>query len=196
MKNGRKLPALAVLVMLWVGTSGTVGAVEDICRTCHGNSVADIHHVWATTCVACHSAGVVIRDCTTSGCHDLSNLRNVCLSAEEESAAVEIDDAYTMNAHELDQTEFEVSDSVMYRVDYTILGDPEKKYSVILTIKSMGDTLKEVARHKPGSYSTAMANLAHDGDVGPHRVRYMVKLKNNRTLLDADTDSSRITVDP
>jgi hypothetical protein len=196
MRNGRKLPALAGLVMLLVGTSGTVWAVEDICRTCHGNSVANIHHVGAMTCIACHSPGVVIRDCTASGCHDSFNLSNVCLSVEEESIAVAIDDAYTMNAHQVDQTEFEVSDSVMYHIDYTIFGDPGTRYKVIISIKSMGDKLTEVVRRRPGSYSTKMTNLADGGDVKRHTVTYTVKLRKGRTLLDVDTDTSQITVNP
>lgn len=196
MKNGRRLPALAGLVMLLVGTSGTVWAVEDICRTCHGNSVADIHHVGAMRCIACHSPGVVIRDCTTSGCHDPSNLSNVCLSVEDESIAIEIDDAYTMNARQVDQTEFDVSDSVMYHVDYTIFGDPGIRYKVILIIKSMGDTLREVVRSEPGSYSIKMTNLADGDDLGTHTVKYRIKLKKGRTLLDVDTDTSQIAVNP
>jgi len=196
MKNSRKVPTLVGLVLLLVGTPGSVRAVEDICRTCHGNSVADIHHVWAMTCMACHSPGVVIRDCTTGGCHDLSNLSDVCLSAEEDFIAVEIDDAYTMNAEKAYQTAFDVQDVVMYHIDYTIFGDPGKRYKVILSIKSMGDTLREVVRSEPGSYSIEKTNPADGDDGGTHTVKYQMKLKKGRRLLDVDIDTSQITVNP
>ena len=54
---------------------------EADCRSCHGNSVADRHHVTQTVtvesnCLRCHqrsSTGVVVeRNCTTSGCHSAS----------------------------------------------------------------------------------------------------------------------------
>ena len=107
---------------------------------------------------------------------------------------VAIDDAFTMNYMQEPETEFYVWDPVMYQVDYTITGNPTTTYKTVIIIKSMGDKLKEVESHKPGSYTTIMTNLASDDDVGTHTVQYTVKLKKGG-LLDLDTDTSQITVD-
>ena len=109
---------------------------------------------------------------------------------------VVIDDAFTMNQYQDPETEFYVWDPVMYQVDFTITGTAGQTYKAVIIIKSMGDTLREVQNHLPGSYSVNMLNLAGSGDVGTHTVKYTVKLKKGRTLLDVDTDTSQITVNP
>ncbi len=70
-----------------IGMYDTVygGLDESYCRSCHGNSVADLHHhteivLGDGLCAPCHEIipdppGVtVIKDCTTSGCHSLNDL--------------------------------------------------------------------------------------------------------------------------
>jgi hypothetical protein len=59
---------------------------ESDCRGCHGNSLADRHHATSTVvrdrnCTACHEVDVnapggvlVVRDCTTNGCHSQYDL--------------------------------------------------------------------------------------------------------------------------
>ena len=46
---------------------------ESDCRSCHGSSVADRHHVLGLECLQCHDVHgadvMVVRDCMTSGCH-------------------------------------------------------------------------------------------------------------------------------
>jgi hypothetical protein len=109
---------------------------------------------------------------------------------------VVIDDAFTMHYMMEPQAEFYVWDPVMYQVDYTITGDPGTNYKAIIVVQSMGDKLREVERHKPGSYSTLFTNLARSDDEGTHSVNYTVKLKKAKTLVDVDTDTSQITVYP
>jgi hypothetical protein len=109
---------------------------------------------------------------------------------------VMIDDAFTMNYMMEPETEFDVWDPVMYQVDYTITGDLNTTYKAVIIIKSMGDKLREVEKHKPGSYTTIFTNLARSDDVGTHTVNYIVKLKIGATLIDKDTDTSQITVYP
>jgi hypothetical protein len=89
-----------------------------------------------------------------------------------------------------------VWDPVMYQVDYTIIGNASTAYKAVIIVKSMGDKLRLVEKHKPGSYSTMFTNLARSDDVGTHTVSYTVKLKNGATLVDTDTDTSQITVYP
>ena len=109
---------------------------------------------------------------------------------------VVIDDAFTMNYMMDPEEEFYVWDPVMYQVDYTVNGDAGTTYKAVIIIKSMGDKLREVENHKPGSYTTIFTNLARSDDVGTHTVNYIVKLKIGATLLDKDTDTSQITVYP
>jgi hypothetical protein len=109
--------------------------------------------------------------------------------------AVIIDDAYTMNYKRESETEFYVGNPVIYKVYYTITGNPDKRYKAIIIINSMGDKLREVKKHKPGSYTTKILNLADSDDVGTHTVTYNIKLRK-RGLLDIDTDTSQITVNP
>ena len=105
---------------------------------------------------------------------------------------VVIDDAYTMNYYMEPADVFEVWDPVMYNVDYTVTGS--RKYNVVIIIKSMGDTLKEVRKGvRAGSYTYVNTNLARDDDVGTHTVTYKVKLKKGG-LLDQDSTTSEITV--
>jgi hypothetical protein len=109
---------------------------------------------------------------------------------------VVIDNAFTMNYMQDPQTEFFVWDPVMYQVDYTITGNASTTYKAVIIVKSMGDKLREVEKHKPGSYSTIFTNLARSDDEGTHTVNYIVRLKIGATLLDKDTDASEITVYP
>jgi hypothetical protein len=78
--NSKKFLVLAGLLVLLLGSAGTAWAVEDVCRACHGVSVADMHHVEATECTSCHPGGAVTRDCTASGCHNLGDLPPYCLA--------------------------------------------------------------------------------------------------------------------
>ena len=107
---------------------------------------------------------------------------------------VVIGDAFTMNYMMEPETEFYVWDPVMYQVDYTITGDPGTTYKATIIVNSMGDKLREVEQHKPGSYSTVFTNLARSDDVGDHTVNYTVKLKKGKALVDVATDTSQITV--
>lgn len=105
---------------------------------------------------------------------------------------VEITDAYTMNYKTEPVDVFEVWDPVMYNVDYTVTGS--RKYNVVIIIKSMGDTLKEVRKGVlAGSYTYVNVNLARDDDVGTHTVTYKVKLKKGG-LPVRDSTTSEITV--
>ena len=105
---------------------------------------------------------------------------------------VEITDAYTMNYNMEPADVFEVWDPVMYNVDYTVTGS--RKYNVVIIIKSMGDTLREVRKRvRAGSYTHLNTNLARDDEVGTHTVTYKVKLKKGG-LLDQDSTTSEITV--
>jgi hypothetical protein len=106
---------------------------------------------------------------------------------------VVIDDAYTMNYRQEPQAEFSVWRPVLYNVDYTVTGNPNKTYRVVIVVRSMGDRLKAVQKQKPGSYTTILANLAGRGDVGTYTVNYTVKLKR-RGLLDVDTNTSQLSV--
>jgi hypothetical protein len=107
---------------------------------------------------------------------------------------VVIDSAYTMNYYMVPETQFCVWDPVMYNVDYTIVGVAGQTYTAVITVKSMGDTLKTTEKHKPGSYTTIFSNLAGAADVGNKTVNYQIKLKKGATLVDTETDTSGITV--
>ena len=58
---------------------------EGICRSCHGNSLADRHHLSEPAlnheCIICHELGgpqgvAVVHDCKTAGCHSSADLAN------------------------------------------------------------------------------------------------------------------------
>jgi hypothetical protein len=189
MLNSKNFLVLAGLLVLLLGTVGTAWGVEDICRYCHGTSVADTHHEGATGCTSCHPGGQLIRDCTTSGCHDLDNLPDTCL-------AIKINDAYTMNDMDEPATEFQVGDTVKYRIDYSISGDPFKKYKVVVIVNSLGDRIKLTEKHYPGdNYITVTSNWVDENDEpGTYTVKYKLKLKKAGVLLDVDKDTSEITV--
>jgi hypothetical protein len=105
---------------------------------------------------------------------------------------VEITDAYTMDYRMELADVFEVWEPVMYNVDYTVTGS--RKYNVVIIIKSMGDTLREVRKRvRAGSYTYLNTNLPRDDDVGTHTVTYNVKLKKGG-LMDQGSTTSEITV--
>jgi hypothetical protein len=94
------------------------------------------------------------------------------------AAEVVIDDWYTMNYRQDPETAFCVWEPVMYVVDYTITGKGYKIYKAIIVITSMGDRLREVEKHKPGTYTTVFTSLPREDDVGEDiSVEYRVKLK-------------------
>ena len=112
-----------------------------------------------------------------------------------------IDDWFTMNMEQGEQTEFYVGNPVMYEVTYRIEeGIADQEYKAVIVIKSMRDILKEVEYHTfvndETIYTTRMLNLAGSGDVGAKTIRYKVKLKDGSTLLDRDRETSQITVNP
>ena len=114
--------------------------------------------------------------------------------AEEE---VIIDAAYTTNEYmDEETTEFCVWDPVVFNVDYTITGEARKTYKAIIVIRYKGERLRTVERHKPGSYTTTLINVAAGEDIGdPRNVTYKIKLKHRGVLVDiSDPVKSEITV--
>jgi hypothetical protein len=119
--------------------------------------------------------------------------------AEEVAEEVIIDNAYTMDYYmdeDDPETEFCVWDPVIYNVDYTIFGKEGKTYKAIIIIKLQGKRrLRAVERHKPGTYTTTMIDLADDDDIGVRDVTYKIKLKRRGSLVDiSDPYTSQITI--
>ena len=106
--------------------------------------------------------------------------------AEEE---IMINDAYTttymnyLDGSMTPVTEFQAGTPVMYVVDYDITGDPDKKYKVVIVVKSSGDRIKFTERHRPGDNIVSVTtNLVQSDDIGPQTVEYVVKLKERGTV--------------
>jgi hypothetical protein len=82
MLNSKKLVILVGMLVLLLGVVGAAwGLLEDDCRDCHGNSLADTHHGTACllefgSCTPCHPVLVdppgtlKVLNCVYSGCHD------------------------------------------------------------------------------------------------------------------------------
>ena len=117
---------------------------------------------------------------------------------------IEINEAYTtkytnyVDGSMTPVTEFQVGAPVMYVIDYKITGDSNKKYKVIITVKSSGDRIKFTERHRAGDDIVSVTtNLVQSDDIGPQTVKYVVKLKEKGVpgVLDQDSTTSQITVE-
>ena len=117
---------------------------------------------------------------------------------------IEINEAYTtkytnyVDGSMTPVTEFQVGAPVMYVIDYKITGDSNKKYKVIITVKSSGDRIKFTERHRAGDDIVSVTtNLVQSDDIGPQTVKYVVKLKEKGVpgVLDQDSTTSEITVE-
>ena len=114
------------------------------------------------------------------------------------AAQVSIVDVYTMDMMQDPEDEFCVMRPVIYRIDYIIEGDPDTKYKAVIKVKALGDRLKTVEKHKPGSYTTKMGpNLTRKRHLGePRTVKYKVILKEPGEvgIINRDSTTSELTV--
>ena len=95
--------------------------------------------------------------------------------------------------------------SCLFRVDYTVEGDPDTLYKAVIKVRALGDRWKNVEKRKPGSYTTKMGpsltRKRHVEDpVGedPRPVKYKVILKEPGVvgIINRDSTTEELTVIP
>ena len=113
-------------------------------------------------------------------------------------AEVFIDNVYTLDMMQDPENQFCVLRPVLFRVDYTVEGDPDTLYKAVIKVRALGDRWKNVEKRKPGSYTTRMGpSLTRKRHVGdPRPVKYKVILKERGVvgIIDRVSTTSELTV--
>ena len=107
---------------------------------------------------------------------------------------IQITKAYTTDTNGLETDEFEVGDTVVCRVEFTVVGNEGKNYRVVGMIQALGETEYFKEKYTPDDYMFESSKLV-TGQFEPGAVEqclYKVKVKKGRNgvLYLKDTDSA------
>ncbi len=113
------------------------------------------------------------------------------------SGSIKILKVKTLNNEREPQTEFDLWHPVLFVIKYEITGKEGMRYKVKGIVKAAGKKMVVEQKRYPGVYRIVTALLV-PGHVRPGEktIKYMVKLRKGRRLLDKDTATSEVTILP